>query len=101
MDSGVSGQPGGRNGESESGLQKIERAPVPPPPPEPNDVLVEPPPDVSLDVPPANVRQVNHVSLNSLLPPEDYNRSNTKSAVYEAYESTTIPAKTVVRKRIE
>ncbi|HIF00212.1 MAG TPA: hypothetical protein EYQ63_25210 [Fuerstia sp.] len=101
IDSGVSGRSGPLNRQPDSGLESIQRAPVPPTPPEPDDRFVEPPPEVRVVVPPTSVRRVNYVSLNSSMPPEDYNRSHTKSAVYETYESTTIPAMTVVHKRIE
>ncbi|MCP4784472.1 MAG: hypothetical protein GY903_23350 [Fuerstiella sp.] len=101
MDSGVFMSPGALNDGADPDVERTQRSPVPPSPPEPNSLLVEPPPEVRITVPSANVRPVNYVSLNSSMLPEDYNRSHTKSAVYETCESTTIPAETVVRKRFE
>ncbi|MEO2013742.1 MAG: hypothetical protein ABGZ53_05170 [Fuerstiella sp.] len=101
LDSRVFTPQGASNGGADLDLERDQRSPVPARPPEPNGLSVEPPPEVRIIVPSANAQRVNYVSLNSSLPPEDYNRRDTKSAVYETYESTTIPAQTVVRKRIE
>jgi hypothetical protein len=93
--------PGAANGDSNSGLRRVEPPPVPPTPPAPNAAVPEPPREARIDDPSGKIRRVNYVSLNSSMPPEDYDRSHATLGLHETYERTTIPAKTVVHKRIE
>jgi len=92
---------GAANGDSNSGLKRIEPPPIPPTPPAPKAAVPEPPHEVRIDVPSVEIRRVNYVNLNSSTPPDNYDGSHATSSLHETSELTTIPAKTVVRKRIE
>ena len=101
MESRVFTPPGAAHGELNSGLNRIEPPPVPPTPPAPNDAVPEAQHGVQLDVPSAAIRRVNYVSLNGSMPPEDFDRSHVSIGLDETFERTTIPATTVVHKRIQ
>jgi hypothetical protein len=100
-DSRVFMPPGTSDGSAGSNQKSVQPPPVPPTPPLPNAAAAEPPHEVQLVVPPADVGEVNYVRRNSSLPPKDFRRSVATSADYETFQSTTIPAKTEVHKRIE
>lgn len=101
MESRVFMPPGAAEGELDSGLKRIEPPPVPPTPPAPNDAVPEAQQEVGLGDPSAAIRRVNYVSLKSSMPPEDFDRSRVSIGPDETFERATIPATTVVRKRIQ